>query len=70
MHSNNNPNISLETINKSSCVIVKVRVGLIGFELVKEGGEVFNIVSNCCGLVDMEHLTQQPIVLVTQPKWS
>lgn len=53
-----------QTIHETSCVIVKVRIGLIDFELIKKGGEPFHIILDGGGLVDMEHLASEFITLI------
>lgn len=35
---------------------MKVRIRLVGFELIKQGGIAFNIVGDCSGLADVKHL--------------
>lgn len=46
-------------------MIVEIRGGFIGFELVKESSETLNIFCDRGGLADVEHLTEQRITLIT-----
>lgn len=60
----NYANINPKTINKMSGVIMKIRIGFIGFQLIKEGGKAFYIVLYSGELTDVEHLLDQSITLV------
>jgi hypothetical protein len=54
-----------KAIHKAGSVIVEIRIWLVGFELVEQGGKSLNIISDSRSLVDMEHLAWQSVILVT-----